>query len=433
MQTTRIVLAASIALAPGVARAAAGAAFAEPSSVAALGDAVTARPGNAGTLALNPAGLADLKEASVLFGGHADYVSQWMQRSGDPAVQDRSRAFGGVYLAAATPLPGPAWAHRIGVGFALDMPAQYLLHLDIPVRSDQPISPTYDARPDRLGGAFALGVKVLPRVEVGAGFAFTPSLAEPALITYQAGRAPNVNGDVEVRIDTTLDTSVSPYLGVRAQPLDWLGVSLVWRDAQISRATGTQTTSAAGITAAGPFNFYQMWDPSTVVVGTAFSFSKRVSLSIDVAWQNWSQFHDGFDQPLPAPIAFHDTVNVSSGLEIDFPNGLALRGGVSIEPSPIPAQTGDTNYLGGDALVAALGAGLDFRRIAHVPLAIDAHVRLRGESAQSATKDPSSLPDTDMTLPGTQIDNMGFPGFRSQAWLVQGGLTVTLFIGGGHE
>ncbi|HEY1960696.1 MAG TPA: outer membrane protein transport protein [Polyangiaceae bacterium] len=421
---------AAIVLAPSSARAAAGAAFGETSRVAALGDAVTARPGDPGTTLLNPAGLADLKEASFLFGGHADYVSQWMQRAGDPASQDRSRGFGGFYLAAATPLPGPAWAHRIGVGFALDMPAQYLLHLDIPVRADQPIAPTYDSRPDRLAGAFALGVKVLPRVEIGAGFAFTPSLVEPALITYEAGRAPNVNGNVQVRIDTTLDTQVSSYLGLRAEPFDWLAVSLVWRDAQISRASGQQTTTAAGISAAGPFNFYQMWDPSTVVVGTAFYPSKRISLSLDVAWQGWSQFHDGFDQALPPAIAFHDTVSVSSGVEIALPKGVALRGGLSFEPSPIPEQTGETNYLGGNAIIAALGAGFDFRALAKLPFAIDAHVRVRAESVESATKDASTLPDADPQLAGTQIDNMGYPGFRSQAFLVEGGVTATIFIGG---
>jgi len=435
MRAARVIgvgVAALATLASSHARAAAGAAFAETSRVASLADAVTARPGDAGTIELNPAGLGDLREASVLAGGHADYVSQWFQRTGDPTQQDRSRAFGGVFIAAATPLPGPAWARRIGVGLSLDMPVQYLLHLDIPVRADQPISPTYDSRPDRLAGAFAIGAKVVRWLDFGAGFAFTPSLVEPALITYQAGRAPDVNGNVEVRIDTTLDTGVSPFVGLRAKPLDWLAFSLVYREAQISRATGTQTTTAAGITAAGPFNFYQMWDPATVVVGTAMTLSRHVSFSLDVSWEQWSAIHDGFDQPLPGPIQFHDTVNVASGVEISLPKGVALRGGVAVEPSPMPEQTGETNYLGANALTLALGAGIDFRRLARVPLAIDLHFRARADALESAVKDPSSLPDADGTLPGNQIDNMGYPSFRSQALLVQGGLTATLFIGGGR-
>jgi hypothetical protein len=433
MRTSPAALAALTALAllaPTPARAAAGAAFADTARVESLAGAVTARPGDAGTLALNPAGLGDLKEPMALFGGHADHVWQWMQRTGDPTEQDRGRSFGGVYFGVATPLPGPAWARHIGVGFSLDMPAQYLLHLDIPVRNDQPIAPTYDARPDRLSGAFAVGVNAFKGCSIGAGFAFTPSLAEPALISYQAGRAPDVNGNVEVRIDTTLDTSVSPFFGLRVQPEDWLGLSIVYRAPQISRASGQQTTSAAGLTAKGPFNFYQMWDPPTLVFGSAFGFSKHVSLSLDVTWREWSEFHDGFDHPLPAPIAFHDTVNVSSGVEITASNGLALRAGVSFEPSPIPEQVGVTNYLGGNALVGALGFGLDFRRIARLPFAVDANVGVRAETVQSATKDPAELPDTNASLDGKQIDNMGFPGFRSQALLLQGGLTATVFIGG---
>lgn len=425
-----LAVAAVVTATPTPARAAAGAAFAETSRVAALADAVTARPGGADTVELNPAGLGDLRGPEVLAGGHGDYVSQWFRRTGDPTATDRSRAFGGVYLAAATPLPGPAWARRIGVGFALDLPAQYLLHLDIPVRADQPMSPAYDSRPDRLTGAFALGAKITSWLELGGGFAFTPSLVEPALITYQAGRAPDVNGDVEVRIDTTLDASVSPYVGLRTQPLGWLSFAIVYRDAQISRATGTQTTTAAGITASGPFQFYEMWDPATVVFGSAMTLSRRVSWSLDVAWRGWSALHDGFDQPLPAAIRFHDTVDVSSGVEIGLPKGFALRGGVAVQPSPMPEQRGETNYLGASTLVLALGAGLDLRRLARLPLALDVHVRARADAPESATKDPSLLPDASGTLPGTQIDDLGYPGFRSQALFVQGGLTATVYLGG---
>jgi long-chain fatty acid transport protein len=431
MTTARALVVVAVVLAAHPARAAAGAAFAETSRVASLADAVTARPGDAGTLALNPAGLADLKEATLLVGGHGDGVAQWLQRTGDPASQDRSRGFGGFYFAAATPLPGPAWARRVGVGFSLDMPAQYLLHLDIPVRADQPVSPIYDARPDRLAGALALGAKVMPRLELGAGFAITPSLVEPALISYKAGRAPDVNGNVVVRIDTTLETAVSPFVGLRAQPFDWLGVSLVYRDTQASGATGHQTTTAGGIAADGDFKFYQMWDPATVVVGAAVTPVRRVSLSLDVAWHGWSQFRDGYDQELPPALQFHDTVSVASGVEVKLPHGVSLRGGVGVDPSPIPEQTGETNYLGGNAFVAALGAGVDFRRFGpRIPLVVDVHVRARFDAAQSATKDPASLPDADTSLAGTQIDNMGYPGFRSQALMLQGGLTATVFLGG---
>lgn len=291
------------ATAPRDGRAAAGTAFAETSRVAGLADAVTARPGDAGSILLNPAGLADLKEGMIVVGGQGDYVSQWLQVTGNPMSQDRSRGFGAFSFCAATPLPGPPWAHAIAVGMALDLPAQYLLHINVPVRLDQPISPMYDGPPDRLASVFALAVKVLPRVSIGAGFALAPSLSLPTTVQYVAGRSPNVNDNVEVRLDDSLNLAATPFVGLRVQPYDWLGLSLVYRDVQASHATAQQTTTAGGIVSAETINFFEMWDPASLVFGANVAFTKKLSLSLDVAWHKWSDFGPGsirrFAQPLP--------------------------------------------------------------------------------------------------------------------------------------
>jgi hypothetical protein len=339
---------AAVLLAPSAARADAGAAYAETSRVASMADAVSARPGDAGTIVINPAGLADLKEGQIVFGGHGDFVSQWYQRTGDPTATDRSRGFGGIAFAAATPLPGPSWARHFGVGVALDAPAQYLLHINVPVRIDQPSSPIYDDRPDKIAAAFALGYRPIRGIDLGIGFAISPTLSLPTLVQYQAGRAPSVNDNVEVRIDSSLDLAVVPFLGLRLQPFDWLGLSLVWREAQVSRATGTQTTQAGGILAPDSIAFFQMWEPATVVVGTAITPTRYLSWSFDVTWRKWSDFRTGFDQggdpsdsnnagsPILPPYRFNDTVSLASGLELKIPRtGWAIRGGVGVEPTPI--------------------------------------------------------------------------------------------------
>ena len=408
----------------------AGGAFAESSRTASLADAVTARPGDATTVLLNPAGLVDAREANVSFGGHADFLSLSWQTLGSPTTNDDGRTFGGFSFAAATPLPGPAWARNVAVGVALDVPAAYLLHIHVPVRLDEPSSPTYDGPPDRIAAAFAVGYRIIPRVSIGVGFALSPSLSLPTYVTYQAGRGPNVNDNVEVRIDSSLDLSAAPFFGLRAQPFDWLALSIVYRDTQASRAQGTQTTVAGGIVATNPIDFFQMWDPASVVVGAALSPNKRVSLSVDVAWHKWSDFRDAFDEALPAPYAFNDTVSVASGVEVALTHALRVRGGIGVEPTPIPTQSGVTNYLGSNTIVGALGAGFDFRRTnAKLPFVIDAHVRVRASAPQSAVKDPNALPDSDPSTPGTQIDELAYPGFRSQATMLQLGLTTTFYLG----
>jgi len=412
------------------AHAAAGSAFSETSQSAAMADAVTARPGNAGTLVTNPAGLADLKEAQIVAGAHGDFVSQWVQRTGDPASVDRSRGFGGGSFAAATPLPGPGWLRHFGFGLALDVPAQYLLHIHVPTRTDEPTSPIYDGRPDKISAAFALGYRIIPGLELGVGFAISPTLTLPTLVQYQAGRSPNVNDNVEVRIDSSLDLAVVPFLGLRVQPWDWLGLAIVYRDAQVSRATGTQTTAAGGILEPDSISFFQMWEPSTVVIGASFTPIKPLTVTLDVTWRKWSDFHTGFDEVLAPPYAFNDTLSIASGIEAKIAKGVFLRGGLGFEPTPIPTQTGPTNYLGANTIIGALGAGLDFRELKGLPFMVDAHVRMRADATQSATKNVGAMPDADPTTAGTQIDNMGFPGFRSHAFMFQGGITATFFLGG---
>ena len=366
----------------------------------------------------------------MLGGGHADYVSQWFRRSGDPTSQDRSRGFGGIYFAAATPLPGPRWAHDIVVGLALDIPAQYVLHIDVPERPDQPVSPAYDGPPDRVASVLAVAYRIIPRLELGLGIAVAPSLSQPTSVTYVPGRSPNVNGNVEVQLDSSLDLAAAPFMGLRAQPLDWLALSLVYRDQQASEAKVPQSTTAGGILDNDRVSFFEMWDPASVVFGTNFTSLKDLSVSLDVAWHNWSAFSTGFDQELAAPYKLHDTVSIASSVEKHF-KGWTLRGGVGVDPSPLPAQTGLTNYLGADTLVLALGAGFDFRRLAHLPFLIDAHIRARLDATQSAEKDPTAIAKPNDAVPGSYlIDNMGYPGFTSQALMFQAGVTATFFLGG---
>ena len=124
----------------GSAGATASTTFAETSRVASLADAVSARPGDAGSMLMNPAGLANLAEPEVVLSASVNHLSQWYARTGE-AQNDLGRSFGAVGFAAATPLPGPWWLRRVRVGLALDLPSSYVLKVDIPERVDQPTSP----------------------------------------------------------------------------------------------------------------------------------------------------------------------------------------------------------------------------------------------------------------------------------------------------
>ncbi len=408
------------------ASAAAGTAFAETSRVAALAGAVSARPGDAGSQLENPAGLADINEPVVLLNANAARLSQWFARNGE-AQQDSSRWLGGFGFAAATPLPGPSWLRRFRVGMALDLPAAHVLRVAVSDRLDLPTSPIYDQRPDRVSALGTLAVSLLDRLNVGVGLAITPSLETPTTVGFVAGRDPSVERDVTVRLDRSMDLDAAPFLGVRAQPFDKLGLAVVYRASSISHATGNQRTVAGGVLDDDPVDYLAFWDPAQIVWGVAVGPFARWSLSLDATYNQWSRFRSGFDTSAVPP--FKDTLRVSGGAEWKSNRWLTLRAGGGYEPSPVPDQYAESNYLGANTVYFAAGGGVDLRELLHAPLRVDGYLGARLGGTQNATKRASALSDADPNTPGQQIDNLGYPGFQSRSSLYQAGLTLTVFVG----
>jgi hypothetical protein len=298
------------------------------------------------------------------------------------------------------------------------------------VRLDQPTSPLYDGRPERMSALGAVAVELAEHLRVGIGVQLTPSLDTPTEVTYVAGRDKSVDKSVVVRLDRDLQMEVSPFFGIRAQPTDAVSLAIVYRDASISRARGTQRTVAGGIVADDPIDFYQMWDPPELVLGAAWAFARRWSVSLDLTQHQWSRAKSGFGTELAQP--WHDTASLRAGLEWHPRPWLFARAGWAVEPSPLREQIGQTNHLASNTLTFAGGAGLDLRPLVHAPLLVDVHLRGRFAATQSAHKDLAALPDASADLPGKQIDDLGYPSFRANATALQAGMTLTLLLGGGR-
>lgn len=403
----------------------AGAFLGDSSRVAALAGAASARPGDAASLHTNPAGLADLSGAELAVLAQLARLEHWFARDGE-AREDRSRTLGGFGLAVGARLPGPDWLRRFRFGFALHTPAEHALRVRAPERLDEPESPFYDGRPDKLGALGALAVEVLPSLRVGVALSVAPTLHAPSDVTYVAGRGSGPEEDVEIRLERDLRFGLAPLVGIRAQPLDALSLALVYRGENASVASGRLRVVAGGILADDPVRFRRLWSPEQFVFGAHARVSSRLSLSADLTWSRFSRMRDGYDRPLAEP--FHDVLSPAAGGELAVASGSVLRAGYALEPSPIPEQVGDTNYLGATTHVLAVGVGHDFANSLAVPLRLDLHGRGRIDARQSARKDPARLSDADPEAPGTQVTNLGYPGFESRALLVQLGLTLTVAL-----
>jgi len=412
----------ALAALPGTAAAAGGGVLADPPRAAALAGAVTGRAGEVGGLALNPAGLADVEAASVQLSSHAGWLDLWFARRGEDR-QGMARLVAGYGLSVAAPLPGPEWLRPLSLGADLYVPAQHVLRIRAPVRSDEPFFPLYEDRVEHIAGTFGMAVDLGALASAGAAVTVTPDLYAPTTARYDPSRGETPDDNVVLRIRRELRMRTSALAGVRVQVLDGLSLGAAWRQAVACSAFGDNDTMAGPLSTSDPVDFLEFWTPEELALGAALQLGERWLLSADAVWARWSEYRTIHNRP--AQPAWSDVLLLRGGAQWSPVTGLFLRGGYAWEPSPVPEQDGQTNLLDGSRHVGALGAGLDLEALGGPALVVDLYVRAHLLSNQTASKRAEALPDADGETPQREIDNLGFPGFESGGSLWQAGVSLT--------
>lgn len=187
------------------------------------------------------------------------------------------------------------------------------------------------------------------------------------------------------------------------------------------------------------------YSPHTVSAGLAWTQGASRIL-LDGRYERWSDFrtpHSGTTQ-------FHDTISPRLGYEYslapknDLP-GNKLRAGIGWVPSPVPDQTGRTNYVDNDRAMASLGASyhldafgvplvIDWALQLHILFSRETHKKLNNSNPACGADTQSicdEVPDARINprtgrpfegSEGLQTGNPGFPGFSSGGWM--GGVVV---------
>ncbi len=115
--------------------------------------------------------------------------------------------------------------------------------------------------------------------------------------------------------------------------------------------------------------------PATLGFGAWWAPRPELSLEADVVWSRWSALDrtsialeaSPFATPPPALDRrrdWKDTLSLRLGGEWHFSDGWTARGGLALEPTPVPDATAEPGFARGDATVLALGGGYDFGWIA---------------------------------------------------------------------
>lgn len=299
-------------------------------------------------------------------------------------------------------------------------------------------------RVHQLDLQFGVAYEVTKWLSVGIGAAYLPSFAVNTGVYLPD---PTNQSDADLNADISTENDFGLLAGLRASlPAD-LSIGVSFRDANVMRVTTDNAIQITGVTNGEPIVQTASWtpifSPARAALGLAWTPGDW-TVSLDGRYTFWS----GYEGAQGEDTGFDDIVSVAAGSQWQYSAQTALRFGAGFEPSPVPEQTGRTNYVDNPRVQVSFGAGHRFV-VGERDVDISWHVRLQSllprthQKAQlddypacapgvtdicDEVSDELVEPGTDQRDPraqGLQTGNPGFPGFRSGGWLGSLGVELT--------
>lgn len=231
-------------------------------------------------------------------------------------------------------------------------------------------------------------------------------------------------------------------VGVAVTPIEGLVVGLAEREPTFMEATGEGRLQLWNFDEypedereiIQPYRFVLGYHPRQVSLGVAYGDADWTAHA-SATWEEWSEYLDAHGER-PSP-AFEDRISVRVGGEWTYLPRLAARLGFAWLPSPVPPQTGRSNYADGDLYAFTAGHGFTIGLLGGA-LRIDLAAQGWYMAPRRVHKDPAAIRDefpddatdlrTGAPIPeaaGLQTNNPGFPGWEAGGWVLAGGLTAT--------
>jgi long-subunit fatty acid transport protein len=254
--------------------------------------------------------------------------------------------------------------------------------------------------------------------------------------------------------------STRAIVGVTYRPMELLSFSLVWRDRRFTKVDATAYLKLWNYHESGDATIPKLvkqrhtlaldFEPMEVMLSAGIKFV-NLRAQASVTWNHWSDYldthHDraqytAVSDPVPGAMSdpgfeFSDTFSVSLGVSWEYAEGWTLLGGASYRPTPVPPQTGRTNYVDNDLLSLAVGHRFAFS-LWNRQFVADVGVQFWMMFEQTVHKDPSQIPDEfadhartligQQPMPeaaGLQTNNPGFPGYDFGGFSLIGSASLT--------
>ena len=353
----------------------------------------------------NPAGMTQRKVVQI--GGGYQYIKPWMEVNGSSFdVKDNHSNSMGVSL----PLPLGGWLrNRIFIGMAFFMPWDLVLGLKVPLPGDAQFL-LLQNEPRVTTIMPALAVELHPAISIGASINLYDDTFGSFNATLTSENTPVL--EVNQELIATFNPAVSVHMrpGALWPALEGLGVGLVWRDKFCTEYRFSPDIFIGTVPLLIDLAAISLYNPRQYVLGLAYRRGLVIG-SLDIAYNRWSKIPDPnleakFDFRIPLiPVTFsesayrnpdfRDTVTPRAGLEYKCYSNESLdflaRAGYYFDPSPVPEQTGETNYMDNDKHVFSFGAGAVLRKVPFIelsyPVSIDFFIQYHYMTERSHTKE----------------------------------------------
>lgn len=313
----------------------------------------------------------------------------------------------------------------------------------------------YGDRMTPVSLAFGAGSQITKWMSLGVSF--TLGLSNGANAGAYVGNSAKIPETLQLSTKVDVAASVSPHFGVLVEPLDDLDLTLTLHTPQkmeINTGFGIYLPNGDSQYAVRPAT--HAWLPWTAGFGAKFGVYEGVhdawALTASTTFERWSKYLNRQTERPLKDYEFTDIFTGSGGVRYTRDENLATFIDLTFRPTPVPLQTGRTNYVDNNRY--GLGAGVQydvpvpawkvtfrFGGQAQLQLLPERHQKKFDPSSKEfAGKKYSQLvideweDDTidirsGMTIPeakGLQTNNPGWPGFSSKGMITGGGLTVSL-------
>jgi long-chain fatty acid transport protein len=415
MRRTAAAAALAVTLAAPAARANEADTYGLGSRSIAMGNAVSADATDFSANYYNPAGLVGARGPSLSIG--YVYAANRLSMNGqDNHVANVHGLVGGLAI------PGSVFGIPFAFGVGVYMPDAGISRVKA-LRQETPRWALYDERASIIFLSANLAVRPLKWLELGGGVAFLASTRGRFEISGTAVIAHPYDSQLRHEVDADLASVRYPQVGARVLIDGFGAIGVVYRGQtkiSLSLDAHLQGLVDAGLTVPLVYDLSSQtanaFLPQQFVVGVSFSRIKNLKVDVDFTFVNWAAYESptalttsnlqldvppGLPISLPPnpkpvtiiPPAFSNRLVPRFGVEYVVPAAggwrrlagedadrrlveIPIRAGYVYEQSPVPPQTGVTNFVDADRHTISFGTGVTLNAPGSVlkgSLSIDLH------------------------------------------------------------